>query len=119
MTTETTHDEIDAELDAKSKYKHFVVTLNDGQSITALINADVGWLMYLREPGDVGFSTRNPEFADAEGMLEFVLDNGQGDEYPAFYTYDIADIRTALHEFIDKKWLPSNVLWHDDRVSDD
>ncbi len=116
---ETTHEEIDSHLEADFKFKHFTVTLSDGQSIAALINGDIGWLMYLRDADDIGFSTRNPEFSDAEGMMEFVLENGQGDEYPTFYTYGVSDIRKALHEFVDKRRLPAHVMWHDDRLTEE
>ena len=31
------------------------------KSMLALINGDRGWLMYLEEPGDSGYSSRNPK----------------------------------------------------------
>jgi hypothetical protein len=59
-------------------------------SLSALINGDMGWLMYLRYEGDVGFSMRNPNYIGAmDEVEEYYLENGQRDEYPKscnFYT---------------------------------
>jgi hypothetical protein len=34
----------------------------EGPILCALINGELGWLMYLREEGDSGFSSRNPNY---------------------------------------------------------
>ena len=111
-------DDVDQFLSVREQYKFDCLELEDGQSITILINGDVGWLMYLREPGDIGFSTRNPEFADAVGVIEYVLNNGQRDEHPASWAYPVATLRSALHQFVDTHRLPESVSWHDDSLDD-
>ncbi len=45
----------------RSRFDEVWVNLPDGQAMCALINDDFGWLMYLRENGDAGFSSRNPD----------------------------------------------------------
>ena len=67
----------------RSKYQEIWAETADGQFMCALINGKLGWLMYLRESGDAGFSSRNPRYdgpPDAE--LDYFLSNGQRDEYP-------------------------------------
>lgn len=55
----------------------------DGSSLCALLNRRCGWLMFLRNEGDAGFSSRNPLEVEGVGMEEiFVLSNGQVDTYP-------------------------------------
>ena len=101
-------------LSAEGQYKHGVVELEDGQSITVLINGNDGWLMYLRESGDSGFSTRNPDRNLSGDTLEFYLSNGQRDEYPSHWSYPVDQIAIALDEFLRTKRIPSQVCWHDD-----
>ncbi len=49
----------------------------------ALINGSLGWLMYLRENGDAGFSSRIPKYTgSSDAKLEYFLSNDQRDEYP-------------------------------------
>ena len=80
----------------------------------ALINGEVGWLMYLREEGDAGFSSRNPRFSGADSNLEFQLGNGQRDFYPSSWTLPISTVRAALDHFRSTGRPPTFVLWHND-----
>jgi ribA/ribD-fused uncharacterized protein len=99
----------------RSKYSELWVTANDGQAMCALINGDRGWLMYLREEGDAGFSSRNPTFTGpADAKLEFFLNNGQRDEYPLAWTLPVEEVQRALDYFKDKKKPPPFVSWHND-----
>jgi hypothetical protein len=42
------------------------------KSMLALINGDRGWLMYLEEPGDSGYSSRNPAYqGPADAMIVY------------------------------------------------
>src|SRR5688500_12064301 len=91
----------------------------DGQLLCALISGERGWLMYLREPGDAGFSSRDPDYIGApEDMLEFELDNGQTDYYPAGWTLPIEEIERALEYFEREQAPPPFVSWHDDSGED-
>lgn len=87
----------------------------DGQSMCALINGDRGWLMYLRENGDSGFSSRNPEYDGPPGVqIEYRLGNGQHDLYPASWALPVAEVRRAL-EFFEREWRPPPfITWHED-----
>ena len=54
--------------------------------------------MYLRYNGDVGFSSRNIKYeGPAKSTIEYRLDNGRHDEYPASWTYPVDVIEHALH----------------------
>jgi hypothetical protein len=81
----------------------------------ALINRDKGWLMYLRESGDAGFSSRNPNYPGApDETLEFYMENGQLDEYPKAWIIPIDEIKKALDFFQKEKKPPTFINWHND-----
>ena len=87
----------------------------DGQSLCALINGGVGWLMYLREPGDAGFSSRNPSYkGDPEARIEYLLTNGQLDSYPAAWALPVDELRKALDYFEREHRRPPFIEWHQD-----
>ena len=89
--------------------------LPDGQAMCALINGEVGWLMYIRYRGDASFSSRNPAFVgDESEMIEYVLSNGQHDEYPASWAFPKSVIDSALQYFRENGRPPHFVLWHND-----
>lgn len=91
------------------------VETEDGQMMCALINGDRGWLMYLRESGDGGFSSRNPTYdGPPEAMMEFLLNNGQMDEYPLAWTLPIQEVQRALGYFKTERKPPPFITWHDD-----
>jgi hypothetical protein len=100
-------------LNNNNQHKEIWVTSPNGSSICALINGDIGWLMYLRFHGDIGFSTRNPiESSDEE--IEYILSNGQADSYPKKWAYPIEIIKEALVNFIESGQKPTEVKWNDD-----
>ena len=87
------------------------------RALVALINNKrrVGWLMYLREDGDSGFSSRNPEYDGPAGkVIEYYLNNGQRDEYPASWAYPVGVVRRALSYFEREKKRPPFIKWHRD-----
>jgi hypothetical protein len=91
------------------------VQLPDGQSLCALINGDRGWLMYLREDGDSGFSSRNPGYdGPPDVQVEYPLGNGQLDKYPASWALPIADVRRAIQFFEHEHRQPPFIVWHED-----
>lgn len=93
----------------------FGVEMEDGQSLCALIHGDLGWVLYLREPGDAGFSSRNPAYAGPDNAtLDYRLNNGQVDEYPLAWALPVAEVERALDFFRrEQKPLPF-VTWHND-----
>ena len=99
----------------KSRCKEQWVTTTDGQLMCRLVNGNAGWLMYLRENEDAGFSSRNPSYAGpADAMLEYYLTNGQRDEYPLAWALPIEEIRRALEYFEREQKPPPFVTWHND-----
>lgn len=87
----------------------------NGQRLCALINGEVGWLMYLREPGDAGFSSRNPSYTGpADATIDYVLSNGQVDSYPASWAYPIDIVMQAIDHFRSEGLPASFISWHND-----
>lgn len=85
------------------------------KTIVALINGERGWLMYLGEPGDSGYSSRNPAHdGPAEATIEYYLSNGQRDEYPASWAVPVEDIHRALEYFRRTGERAPFVAWHRD-----
>lgn len=98
-----------------SHYTEIWVDHGDFPAICSLINGDRGWLMYLRYDGDAGFSTRNPEYAGpVESTVDYLLGNGQRDEYPASWTMPIHRIFEALEWFAANKTSPTEISWFND-----
>lgn len=71
--------------------------------------------MYLRENGDAGFSSRNPDYNGSESeVIEYVLNNGQRDIYPASWALPISVVERALEFFRKEHRPPPFVYWHND-----
>lgn len=86
-----------------------------GQLLCALVAGSVGWLMYLREAGDAGFSSRNPAYAGAaDTSIDYVLSNGQVDSYPASWAYPAEVVMQALDYFRTEGRPPAFIGWHND-----
>jgi hypothetical protein len=99
----------------KSKYDEVWIEAGDGQLMCALINGELGWLMYLRKPGDAGFSSRNPDYAGPpDAKLEYYLSNGQRDLYPLAWALPIDEIRRALDYFEREQKPPPFITWQND-----
>jgi len=114
----TNNEELANALDDPAQYKEVWAVLPDGQRICLLLNGDRGFLMYLRHAdGDCGFSTRNP-YCNDDGKIDYILENGQGDEYPAKWAYPLPVLSEALQEFLQTGKIPSRVSWHDDSLRD-
>ena len=99
----------------ESQYREVWLESPDGQSLCALINAGRGWLIYLRENGDAGFSSRNPNYSGpGDATIEYRLSNGQRDKYPASWALPITEIQRALNFFEKEHKLPPFIHWHND-----
>ncbi len=87
----------------------------NGEQLCALINDGSGWLMYLRDPEDVGFSSRNPDYdGPADATIDYVLSNGQVDGYPAAWAYPTDIVMKAVEHFILTGLAAPFVRWHND-----
>lgn len=99
----------------RSRYNEVWVELPDGQAMCALINGDLGWLVYLRESGDVVFSSRNPEYTGPpDAVVEYQLSNGQCDVYPASWALPVVEVRRAIEFFEREHRPPPFIHWHND-----
>ena len=86
---------------------------NDGAEMTALVSGDSGWLMYLRENGDPGFSSRNLDYTGLAGeVIQYVLSNGQLDEYPASWAFPVGELKNALQHFLRTGEPAPWIAWH-------
>ena len=104
--------------DSRSQFLELWVERVDTSALCALVNGELGWLMYLRENGDSGFSSRNPDYdGPPEATIRYRLENGQVDEYPASWALPRSEIQKALAHFITSNKPPSWLAWHND--SDD
>lgn len=84
-------------------------------SLCALVHAESAWLMYLRHEGDAGFSSRSASFSGPpEQTIDFMLSNGQVDEYPASWTYPSETAFEVLVAFAREARVPDSIAWFND-----
>ena len=101
--------------DGRPQFLELWVETEDGQSMCALVNGGAGWLMYLREECDAGFSSRAPDYRGSpDTVREYYLDNGQRDEYPASWTLPVDEVERALEHFITHAQPAPWIVWHND-----
>jgi hypothetical protein len=88
----------------------------EGPALAMLVNGEHAWLMYLRDQdGDPGLSSRNPEYAgSSDELLEFMLANGQRDEYPIAWTLPLEQAMAVCEYFVTTQGDRSpEIVWHD------
>jgi len=105
------------------QFRHICLAMDrGGPSLSALLNGNIGWLMYLRhDDGDAGVSSRNLAFdgsPPAPGspvlLIKYRLSNGQMDEYPASWALPEQEIMRSLEYFVAHDGeRPPFVDWHD------
>jgi hypothetical protein len=84
-------------------------------AIGALINGEAAWLTFVRNEGDAGFSTRNPQFTGSHRlMIEYYLSNGQRDEYPAAWNISTTEALRALEYFLAEEAMAPWLTWQDE-----
>jgi hypothetical protein len=99
---------------AHLQFREVWLNVNGGPALCALLNKNIGWLMYLREAGDAGFSSRNPAYPGSDSdVVQYQLSNGQVDEYPASWALSEAEILDALTYFFAHRSRPTSMVWHD------
>ncbi|MEO0355663.1 MAG: hypothetical protein AAF268_12650, partial [Cyanobacteria bacterium P01_A01_bin.3] len=60
------------------QFKELWVELPNGQSMCALLNGDLGWLMHCDRTGDVSYHSIAPDFSGpADRQIDYCLNNGQ------------------------------------------
>jgi len=111
----TKHPTLDLKPMTQSTFQEIWAHGPRSRSLCALINGDVGWLMYQREPEDAGFSSRNPDYAGpADAAIEYVLSNGQRDEYLAAWALPLPLVLQDVEYFQSNGSPPPFVEWHND-----
>jgi hypothetical protein len=93
----------------------------EGPALAMVVNGVHAWLMYLRDHhGDPGFSSPNPyDTGPAEATTEFLLSNGQMDEYPVAWTLPLEEACAACEYFVLSQGGQSPaIIWHDDSSSE-
>jgi hypothetical protein len=96
-------------------YQERSLTAPNGSILHALNNEQLGLLMYLREVGDAGFSSRNPDYAGPDdAKVAFQLNNGQLDEFPAGWCYPLQVVERAIEHFLTTGMPPTFIKWHND-----
>jgi ribosomal protein L7/L12 len=122
---------------ASRQFREIWVSVDPGgPSLCALMNTNVGWLMYLRHnEGDTGFSSRNPTYDESDTLGGLAFDgrygrehlpvityrwsNGMEEEFPASWALPESDITRALEYFVEHEGRrPPFVQWHDDAVAE-
>jgi hypothetical protein len=91
----------------KSQYAEVWIDHGNFPIMCALINGDRGWLMFLRYDGDGGFSSRASDYlGPKDAVADYMLSNGQRDEYPVSWTLPVDSIYRALECFAANKSAP-------------
>ena len=102
-------------LTSNEQFREVWLYANAGPALCALCNGEIGWLMYLREDGDAGFSSRNPRYeGDPDAKHDYRLDNGQVDSYAAAWALPESELLEALDYFLKCGDRSPSVCWHDD-----
>ena len=84
-------------------------------AVCTLVNGSYAWLMFLREEGDSGFSTRNPKYdGPKEALIEYFLSNGQRDEYPAAWNVTTPEAIRALEYFFEHEAMAPWLQWQEE-----
>jgi hypothetical protein len=102
---------------ANEAFREVWINAEGGPALCALFNGGNGFLMYLRKDGDVGFTSRNPNYrGEANAVVEYRLSNGQHDVYPASWALTEPLVIKALEHFIEHQERAPFIKWHDDSV---
>ncbi len=113
---DVTFDEIAAHLEQLQKQQWADVWLSmeaDGPVLCMLKSDDRAFLLWMRERGDPGFSSRGRGRRNAPPQ-RFRLSNGQVDAYPAEWTIPFDEGRRAMEHFCVDGTRAPFVKWHDD-----
>jgi hypothetical protein len=98
--------------DQEHRFEVWATTPN-GIAMGMYRSDDDAFLMYLRECGNCGFTSR----ADSEqiGSVTYVLSNGQVDEYPKSWSIGVEQCYKAIaYFFVNGGAKPDWIRWHSD-----
>ena len=87
-----------------------IIGLENEPSITILINKSHAFLIFQRFTEDHGFHSLN-ENLNLLGFKEFILRNGQADEYPQKYLIDRKRGLDAFFYFLETRMMDPRIDW--------
>ena len=93
-----------------------------GPSLVMLVNGRDALLMYFPGNGAIfGFTSRNPAYTGVpDAQIEFILANGDMEDYPARWTVPLAEGCAVCRDFVERQGARSSLItWHDDAKRDD
>lgn len=97
--------------DGSSQFELWL-SLAKGPSMCMLRNGEYAFLMYLRSPADPGFVSGTAANVGAE--VQYMLSNGQIDEYPQAWCVPVEQCYKALaYFFVNDGQRPKWIAWHD------
>jgi len=93
-----------------------------GPSLVMLVNGRDALLMYFPGNGAIfGLTSRNPAYTGVpDAQIEFILANGDMEDYPARWTVPLAEGCAVCRDFVERQGARSSLItWHDDAKRDD
>lgn len=96
-----------------SKKLELMIYGHGTSSLTVLTREDGAFLMYLREEGDTGFSSRSKK-SNSDTLKDFNLNNGQIDKYPESHLRDHKDAIDAIIEYFLTGGMFEKIRWNKD-----
>lgn len=93
-----------------------------GPSLVMLVNGRDALLIYFPGHGKLfGFTSRNPAYNGApDAQIEFILANGDMEDYPARWTVPLSAGCAVCRDFVEQQGARSPLItWHDDARRDD
>lgn len=81
-----------------NKYNELCISGFGTSSLTVLINSKKAFLMYLRNEDDAGFNSMS-SINDTEKTIDFLLSNGQMDQYPLHFLVNIDLAEKAILKY--------------------
>lgn len=109
--------QLTCQLETVSQCEFIEIWLNEinGAALCVLVNRDKAFLMFLRAEGDSGFTSRDPDYSgSADSQIEFLLANGQRDEYSAQWCVSITEAIKAVYYFFESGQKSPLIFWHQD-----
>ncbi|TDK66400.1 Imm1 family immunity protein [Sapientia aquatica] len=111
----TTIQELGDAIDRFDQESQFEIWANvqNGPAMCMLRSGSNSFLMYLREAGDSGFTSRGTQ--DQVGNTTYLLSNGQLDDYPRSWSIDVEQCYKAIsYFFVNGGTKPDWIHWHED-----
>ncbi|WP_343565688.1 hypothetical protein [Sphingobacterium sp.] len=97
----------------ETEFVEYTLSGHDESSIILLKNSTHSFAIYLRFNGDAGYTTHNPKGTTSE-MKDFILTNGQRDEYPTALLVDNKDGLEILQFYLLTGEMYPGIKWQEE-----